>query len=506
MRKFYITTPIYYVNDKPHIGHAYTSLACDVLARFKKHDGYDSYLLTGTDEHGQKIEQSAQKNGITPQELTDKFSLKFKELMNYMNISYQDFIRTTEARHITGAKAFWKALQKNNAIYKDKYEGWYAVRDECFYTKEQVEDKDGNKVSKATGAPVEWLEEESYFFRLSDYQDKLLQFYEENPDVITPKSRKNEVVSFVKSGLRDISISRTAFKWGIPIDDDPDHIMYVWVDALTNYITALGYPNIEGKFADYWSADIHMVGKDILTFHAIYWPALLMAAKLPLPKRIFAHGWWTNEGQKISKSVGNVIDPLELVEKYGLDQTRYFLMREISFGQDGDFSHHAIIRRSNSDLANDLGNLCQRSLTMLFKNCDAKISNFGENIEDKEILTQKDNLLCEMRDSIENQEIHIALASLMKLASSANQYIDKMQPWALKKTNPVRMQEVLSVIAEIIRNLGILAQPFMPDSAAKMLDILNIPETERDFNALATKLTAGHRINQPEIIFNRLEE
>lgn len=371
---YYLTTPIYYVNDKPHIGHAYTTLACDALARFKRLDGYEVKFLTGTDEHGQKVETAAANAGVDPQTFTDKVSLNFRDLAGAMNFSNDDFIRTTEERHKKACQAIWNKLLEKGHIYLGAYEGWYSVRDEAFFTETEVVD------GKApTGAPVEWVEEPSYFFDLSKWQEPLLKYYEEHPEFIAPSARRNEVMSFVKSGLRDLSVSRTSFKWGVPVPGDDAHIMYVWLDALTNYITAAGYPDTESSdFKAFWPADLHMVGKDILRFHAVYWPAFLMAADLPLPKRVFAHGWWTNEGQKISKSVGNVIDPLELIEKYGLDQVRYFLLREVPFGNDGDYSHTAMVNRMNSELANDFGNLSQRVLSMIAKNCDGKVPAHGD--------------------------------------------------------------------------------------------------------------------------------
>ncbi len=508
---YYITTPIYYVNDKPHIGHAYTSLSCDVMCRFQRLAGYDTYFLTGTDEHGQKIEQAAAKNNITPQQLVDRFSENFKCLANIFNIKHDDFIRTTEPRHKQAVQIFWQKLQEKGAIYLDKYSGWYAVRDEAFYTDKQIETNDkGEKVAIASGAPVEWVEEESYFFRLSDYQERLLQYYQDNPDFIMPSTRRNEVTSFVKSGLKDLSISRTSFSWGIPVPNDDKHIMYVWLDALFNYVSALGYgTDDEENYQRFWPANLHMVGKDIVIFHAVYWPAMLMAADLPLPKRVFAHGWWTNEGQKISKSLGNVIDPLQLLETYGLDQTRYFLMREVSFGQDGDFSHEAMVRRSNSDLANDLGNLCQRSLTMLVKHCDSeiKIGDIGDDVLDNALLKQANELYQTVYDDMQKQAFHSALAKIFTLVSETNRYIDSKAPWALRKTDPEYMQQVLSIIAEIIRKVAILLQAFMPDSADKILDMLNIsPDANaRDFTAFDKQLADGHKINPPVIIFPRFE-
>ncbi len=365
---YYITTPIYYVNDLPHIGHAYTTLACDAVARFKRLDGYDVRFLTGTDEHGQKVEKSARRAGKEPRPFTDEVSENFRGLARAMNFSNDDFIRTTEPRHIRASQAIWTALMDAGQIYLGTYAGWYAVRDEAFYAEDEVvEGADGRKHAPS-GAEVEWVEEPSYFFRLSEWQQPLLRHYEANPDFIAPPARRNEVLSFVKSGLRDLSVSRTSFKWGVPVPNDADHVIYVCLDALTNYITAVGYPDTPGEtYATYWPADLHMVGKDILRFHAVYWPAFLMGAGLAPPKRVFAHGWWTNEGRKISKSLGNIIDPLWLIERYGLDQVRYFLLREVPFGNDGDFSHRAMVGRINGDLANDFGNLAQRVLSMIAK-------------------------------------------------------------------------------------------------------------------------------------------
>ena len=367
---YYITTPIYYVNDNPHIGHAYTTLACDVLARFMRLDGHDVMFLTGTDEHGQKVEKAAEAAGVDPQSFCDRVSENFRILAETMNFSIDDFIRTTEPRHERSVQALWTKLVDAGQIYLDAYEGWYAVRDEAFYAEDELTTgPDGQKLAPS-GAPVEWVKEPSYFFRLSAWQDGLLELYESRPDFIMPESRRNEVMSFVKSGLRDLSVSRTSFKWGVPVPGDPEHIMYVWIDALTNYITAAGYPDEDGESFKRWWPAIHMMGKDILRFHAVYWPAFLMAAGIEVPRRIFAHGWWTREGQKISKSLGNVIVPSDIVAQYGLDQVRYALLREVNFGNDGDFSHRGVVQRTNHDLANEYGNLAQRVLSMIAKNCD----------------------------------------------------------------------------------------------------------------------------------------
>jgi methionyl-tRNA synthetase len=441
-KTYYITTPIYYVNDAPHIGHAYTTLACDVLARFKRLDGYDVHFLTGTDEHGQKVEKAADAAGVDPQAFTDRVSTNFRELAVAMGFSNDDFIRTTEERHKRSAQAIWKALADNGHIKLGSYAGWYAVRDEAFYTESELEKlPDGTRISKASGATVEWVEEPSYFFDLSKWQDKLLEFYDKNPDFILPKTRRNEVISFVKSGLKDLSVSRTTFKWGIPVPGDDDHIMYVWLDALTNYITAVGHPDTESDmYRRYWPADLHMVGKDILRFHAVYWPAFLMGAGLEPPKRVYAHGWWTNEGQKISKSTGNVIEPHALIEQYGLDPVRYFLLREVPFGNDGDFSHRAMVGRLNGDLANDLGNLCQRVLSMIAKNCGGAVPDPAgrEDASDDALLDQAAATLGRVREELDVQAFHNALIAIWEVIGKANRYVDAQAPWALRKTDPER--------------------------------------------------------------------
>ena len=505
---YYITTPIYYVNDAPHIGHAYTTLACDVLARFKRLDGYRVMFLTGTDEHGQKVEKSAQAAGMDPQAFTDKVSQNFRDLATAMNFTNDDFIRTTEDRHVTACQDLWRRLKEAGDIYADSYGGWYSVRDEAFYGEgELTMTPDGKRIAPS-GAEVEWVEEPSYFFRLSAWQDRLLAFYEANPDFIAPTSRRNEVVSFVSGGLQDLSISRTTFKWGIPVPGDDAHIMYVWLDALTNYITAVGYPDQDSDmYKSFWPADLHMVGKDILRFHAVYWPAFLMAAGLAPPKRIFAHGWWTNEGQKISKSVGNIIDPLALIETYGLDPVRYFLLREVPFGNDGDFSHRAMVGRLNGDLANDLGNLAQRVLSMIAKNCDAKLPQPGPlHDADKKILADAAAMLDQVRSAMDRQVFHEALDTIWTVVRAANGYVDHQAPWALRKTDVERMATVLYVLAETIRQLAVIIQPVMPESASRMLDQLGVPADRRDFASMAESLASGTPLPKPEGIFPRFVE
>ncbi|MDY0883108.1 methionine--tRNA ligase [Dongia soli] len=509
-KRYYVTTPIYYVNDAPHIGHAYTTLACDALARFMRLDGYDVHFLTGTDEHGQKVEKSAKAAGVDPQAFTDKVSQNFRDLAKAMNYSNDDFIRTTEERHKKACQEIWRRLKDRGEIYLGSYAGWYAVRDEAYYGEDELTVGPNGKKIAPSGAEVEWVEEPSYFFKLSEWGDKLLAFYEANPDFIAPESRRNEVISFVKSGLKDLSISRTTFNWGVQVPDDPDHIMYVWLDALTNYLTAVGFPDDQSAmYRKFWPADLHMVGKDILRFHAIYWPAFLMAAGLEPPRRVFAHGWWTNEGQKISKSLGNVIAPLHLVEKYGLDQTRYFLLREIPFGNDGDFSHRAMVQRMNSDLANGIGNLAQRSLSMINKNCNASVPQPGAFSEaDERLIGTAEEALPKVRGFIREQAFHKALETIWQVIGEADRYVDEQAPWALRKTDPDRMNTVLYVLAETIRRLGLLLQPFMPQSAERLLDQLVLPAEARVFAAYGRDhaLKPGTALPKPEGVFPRFVE
>jgi methionyl-tRNA synthetase len=500
---FYVTTPIYYVNDSPHIGHAYTTLACDALARFMRLDGRHVRFLTGTDEHGQKVEKAAREAGLDPQAFTDQVSRRFRDLAAAMNISQDDFVRTTEPRHKAGVAALWQRLVESGDIYLGVYAGWYSVRDEAFYAEnELVEGR------APTGAPVEWVEESSYFFRLSAWQDRLLAFYETNPGFVQPATRMNEVTSFVKGGLQDLSVSRTTFAWGIPVPRDPDHVVYVWLDALTNYISALGYPDTDGElYRTFWPADFHVVGKDILRFHAVYWPAFLMSAGLEPPRCVFAHGWWTVEGQKMSKSLGNVISPASLIEKYGLDQIRYFLLREIPFGSDGDFSRKAIIRRINDDLANDYGNLAQRVLTMIARNCGGQIPEPGPlDDADEALLDKAHGLLDQLRACMAEIAGHRALERLWEVCGEANRYVDAQAPWALRRSDPARMATVLWVLAETIRHLAILTRPFMPDASMKLLDLLAVDERDRRFKALGPNgaaLRAGTKLPAPVGIFPR---
>jgi methionyl-tRNA synthetase len=500
---YYLTTPIYYVNDAPHLGHAYTTVACDALARFMRLDGKRVRFLTGTDEHGQKVDKSARAAGVDPQAFCDRVSQNFRDMSRLMNVSNDDFIRTTEARHVQGVQALWQELQKRGEIYLGRFAGWYSVRDEAFYEEsELIEGK------APTGAEVEWVEEENYFFRLSAWQDRLLAFYEAHPDFIAPRARRNEVLSFVKSGLRDLSISRTSFKWGIPVPGDEKHVMYVWLDALANYITALGYPETaSGDYATFWPADLHMVGKDIIRFHCVYWPAFLMGAGLAPPKRVFAHGWWTVEGQKMSKSLGNFIPPKQLVDEYGLDAVRYFMLRELPFGSDGDFSRRAVINRINGDLANDFGNLAQRVLSFIAKNAGGKVPQPAVlKPSDEALLAAARALIQKLRGDFAEQAFHRALETMWQVVGDANRYVDAEAPWTLRKSDPERMATVLYVLLEAIRRLALLAQPFVPQAAAKLLDQLAVPPEQRSFAALETPLTPGAPLPKPEGIFPRFVE
>ncbi len=507
--KFYITTPIFYPNGAPHIGHAYTILASDTLARFQRLDGRDVFFLTGTDEHGLKMQQTAEKAGLTPQALADQNSAVFRTLVEALGASPNDFIRTTEERHHRSSEEIWRRMAAAGDIYLDKYAGWYSVRQEQFFDeKETTVSADGVR-REPLGSPVEWVEEESYFFRLSAYQDRLLAHYHANPDFIGPDERRNEVVSFVKGGLKDLSISRTTFDWGIRVPTDEKHVMYVWVDALTNYITGVGFPDEQAPLWRYWPADVHIIGKDILRFHAVYWPAFLLSAGIAPPKRVYAHGFLFNRGEKMSKSVGNVVDPFEMLKLYGIDQVRYFFLREVPFGQDGSYSHEAIVNRINADLANDLGNLAQRSLSMIAKNCGGVLPAAATlSAEDAAILAQTDALLGLCREAMKTQQIHQALNAIWAVVAEANRYFAAAAPWALRKTDPARMEAVLYVTAEVVRQVAILAQPAMPELAAKLLDLLAVPAEARSFASLgaAGRLKAGVTLPPPQAVFPRYVE
>jgi methionyl-tRNA synthetase len=507
---YYLTTAISYPNGAPHIGHAYEAIATDALARFRRLDGYDVFFLTGVDEHGLKMKQTAQKEGLRPQELGDQNTPQFKEMCRVLEVSNDDFIRTTEPRHHAAVIDIWKRMEAAGDIYLDIYAGWYSVRDEAFYAESETEVGEDGVRRGPTGTPVEWTEEQTYFFRLSKYGPKLLEHYSQNPEFILPPERRNEVVSFVEGGLQDLSISRTTLDWGIPVPDAPGHVIYVWVDALTNYLTGAGYPDTDSaSYKRYWPADLHVIGKDILRFHAVYWPAFLMSADVPLPERVFAHGFLFNRGEKMSKSVGNVVDPFALVSVYGVDQLRYFLLREVPFGQDGSYSHEAIVTRINADLANDLGNLAQRSLSMIAKNCAGALPEPADfTDEDRALLDRADGVVVTVRDALETQAIHKAAEAIWNVVGEANRYFAAQEPWALKKSDPARMGTVLYVTAETVRQVAILAQALTPEAAGKLLDQLAVPEGARDFAHLgeAGRLPSSTQLPKPEPVFPRFVE
>ncbi len=506
-KNFYITTPIYYVNDIPHIGHAYTTIICDTIARYNKWLGKNVNFLTGTDEHGQKVEKSAIDSGIDPQSFTDNVSKSFVELTKKLKIINSDFIRTTELRHKKAVKTIWNKLEEKGEIYLDKYAGWYSVRDEAFYSEDEITENDNGEKIAPNGSILEWVEEPSYFFKLSAWQNKLLEFYKNNPEFVSPKTRYNEVLSFVSKGLEDLSVSRTTFKWGITVPDNDKHVIYVWLDALTNYLSGIGYPDKKSnKWNNFWPADIHVVGKDILRFHAIYWPAFLMAADLEVPKKVYAHGWWTVKGKKMSKSLGNVVDPFKIISSYGLDQVKYFLLREVRFGQDGDYSEEALIKRSNSDLANDYGNLAQRVLSFIYKNCDKKIPMANKLLnQDICLIENMDKYKDQIIKYMENYEITNALEELWKAIREANSYIDKEAPWSLKNSDTDRMNTVLNTLCNIIKKISLIALNFIPDGANKILDQLSISKKDRNHINFNDQLE-NTLIEKPVGVFPRLEK
>ena len=509
-RSFYLTTPIFYVNDVPHIGHAYNSMACDVLARFMRLDGRHVKFLTGTDEHGQKVEKAARAAGPEPKAFCDKVSQNFREMDRLLNLSNDDFIRTTEPRHARACQALWRELKARDEIYLGTYAGWYAVRDEAFYAESELTPGPGGKKLAPSGAEVEWVEEPNYFFRLGKWQQPLLDYYRRHPDFLAPENRRNEVMSFVSGGLRDLPVSRPTIKWGVPVPDDPNHVMYVWLDALTNYLTALGYPDTQNpEYSEFWPEALHVVGKDILRFHAVYWPAFLLAAGLEPPKRIFAHGWLLNRGEKMSKSLGNVVRPGELIAQYGLDPVRYYLLREIPFGSDGYLSHETMVGRINGDLANDLGNLAQRVLSMINRNCAATLPEPGKlEATDERLLAAAEAVLGEMRKQMEAQAFHRALEALWRVIADANRYVDEQAPWVLRKSDPKRMATVLYVLAEAIRHIGTLVLPFMPDAGGRILDQIALPAAARNFAHLGAqfRLRPGTALPKPEGVFPRYVE
>ena len=508
-KNFYISTPIYYPSAKPHMGHAYSSIIADVFARFKKIDGYNVHFLTGTDEHGLKIQRAAEAAGIEPLVFCDEISKTFSDLSKTLNLSNTDFIRTTEERHAKSVQHLWSILQENDDIYLSKYSGWYSVSDEAFYNEDEIIDKDNIKISISSSSQVEWIEEESYFFRLSKWQDKLLDYYEKNPDFILPKSRRNEVISFVKSGLRDLSISRKSFSWGIKVPNNNDHVIYVWLDALTNYLSALNYPDQKDNlFKKYWPADLHLIGKDILRFHAVYWPAFLLAANIPLPKRVYGHGWILSGDEKMSKSKGNILDPLEIISNYGIDPLRYYLLKEVSFGSDGNISNDKLEDCINSDLANNFGNLCQRVTAFNEKNCDSVVpKNITFNNEDLKILNNFSNNLNELRVNIDNQNLNFYMNFIINSLFEANKYFNDQEPWK-KKKDLNRLNTIVFVSLEVIRKITILLFPIIPETSIKVFKIFNLIEKDIILSSISDHdyLKSVQKITKIPILFKKIEK
>jgi methionyl-tRNA synthetase len=509
---FYLTTAIAYPNGAPHVGHAYEYIATDAIARFKRLDGFDVRFLTGTDEHGLKMAQAAAAEGIPTAEFARRNSDAFEDLQEMLDISYDRFIRTTDPDHYAASTAIWQRMAEGGDVYTDTYSGWYSVRDERFFTEAETSvGPDGVRVATETGTPVTWTEEQTYFFRLSAYAEPLLEHYAANPGFICPEVRRNEVVSFVSGGLRDLSISRTSFDWGVPVPGDPSHVMYVWVDALTNYLTGVGFPDTDsGLYRRYWPAELHMIGKDIIRFHAVYWPAFLMSAGIPLPRRVFAHGFLYNRGEKMSKSSGNVVDPVALVEAFGVDQVRYFLLREVPFGQDGSYSEEAIVNRINTDLANELGNLAQRSLSMVNKSLASVVPEPGEfSSADTELLELAASLLPRVRAAFDEQAMHQGLEAIWLMLGAANRYFSAQEPWVLRKSDAkpdqARFRTVLYVTLEAVRVAALLIQPVMPASAARLLDLLGQPPEQRDFASLERPIDPGTVLPTPSGVFPRHE-
>jgi len=491
------------------MGHAYSSIIADVIARYKRLEGYKVYFLTGTDEHGLKIQREAEKNKKNTQVFCDELSKKFNELTKILNLSNNDFIRTTEKRHYNSVEDLWNKLVESGDIYLDKYKGWYSVSDEAYYDSDEIEDKDNCKVSLVSGSKVEWVEEESYFFKLSSWSKKLLDYYKSNPGFILPVSRNNEVVKFVEKGLKDLSVSRTSFSWGIPVPKNKKHVIYVWLDALTNYLSAINYPDTSSDlYKDFWPADLHIIGKDILRFHAIYWPAFLMAAKLPLPKRIFGHGWILSDEKKMSKSLGNILDPIDIIEKYGIDQLRYYLIKEVSLGNDGNISLENLKNCINNDLANNYGNLCQRVFSFIKKNCENKIpksNNFSKN--DKALTNKLKNNVQKLNELINRQDLNNYIKQVIEYSFDSNKYFNDSEPWSLKKTDTKKMYSVLYSIVEQIKNISILLLPIIPDSANKILDIINVDKNLRIISEINKNNNLNHdkELGNIEILFKKVE-
>ncbi len=508
-KNFYITTPIYYPSGKPHMGHAYSSIVADIFARFKRLEDYNVLFLTGTDEHGQKIQKEAKKKNMDPKDFCDELSEKFKSLTKILNLSNNDFIRTTEKRHHNSVIEIWNRLESSGDIYLDKYSGWYSISDEAFYDENEIEEKDGVKVSKDSGSTVEWVEEESYFFKLSSWGNKLLEHYKKNEEFILPKSRRNEVVSFVEKGLKDLSISRTSFSWGIPVPKNNKHVIYVWLDALTNYISALNFSDTNSKrYKDYWPADVHIIGKDILRFHAVFWPAFLLAAKLPLPKRVFGHGWILSDEKKMSKSLGNILDPIEIINQYGIDQLRYYLIKEVSLGNDGSISMKNLKNCINNDLANNYGNLCQRVFSFIKKNCNNKIPNNKNFLEvDRKLINNLQNSVPELIKLMNKQNLNEYIKQVVKFSFDANKYFNDLEPWAVKKTNIERMNIIIYTVVHQIKNISILLSPIIPDSAIKILNIINIKKDQINLKNISNINLFDHNkeLKELEILFKKIE-
>ncbi len=508
-KNFYITTPIYYPSGKPHMGHAYSSIIADVIARYKRLDGYRVHFLTGTDEHGLKIQREAEKNKKETQVFCDELSKKFEELTKILNLSNNDFIRTTEKRHYKSVEDLWNKLVKSGDIYLDKYKGWYSVSDEAYYDVDEIQDENGSKISKLSGSKVEWVEEESYFFKLSAWSKKLLEHYKSNPNFILPISRNNEVTKFVEKGLKDLSVSRTSFSWGIPVPKNNKHVVYVWLDALTNYLSALDYPDTKSKlYKNYWPADLHVIGKDILRFHAIYWPAFLMAADLPLPKRVFGHGWILSDDKKMSKSIGNILDPIEIIKDYGIDQLRYYLIKEVSLGNDGNVSLDNLKKCINNDLANNYGNLCQRVFSFVKKNCSNKIpksNTLDEN--DKSFTNKVKNDVNKLTDLINKQDLNNYIKKVIEYSFDSNKFFNDSEPWLLKNSDVKKMNSVLFSIIEQIKNISILLLPIIPITANKTLDILNIKNEQRNISQINKNAVFDHNkeLGKIEILFRKVE-
>ena len=508
-KNFYITTPIYYPSGKPHMGHAYSSIVADIFARFKRLENYNVLFLTGTDEHGQKIQKEAKKNNKDPKIFCDELSETFRSLTKILNLSNDDFIRTTEKRHYKSVIDIWNRLVESGDIYLDKYSGWYSVSDEAFYDEDEIENINGKKQSKSSGSIVEWVEEESYFFKLSAWSRQLLDFYKSNPNFILPASRRNEVVKFVEKGLKDLSISRTSFSWGIPVPQNKKHVIYVWLDALTNYISALNFPDIKDKkFKNFWPADVHIIGKDILRFHAVFWPAFLLAAKLPIPKRVFGHGWILSDDKKMSKSLGNILDPIEIINKYGIDQLRYYLVKEVSLGNDGSISMENLKNCINNDLANNYGNLCQRVFSFVKKNCDNKIPKSSKlNISDKKLLDNLKNNIPKLINLMNKQDLNEYIKMVISFSFDANKYFNDSEPWSVKKKDPERMKTILFTIIQQIKNISILLNPIIPNATNKIFTLMNLSTENINIDKINDDNIFNYEkeLNNLEILFNKIE-